>query len=185
MNLGIPGVVAALLAVLLVSSGVVGDEVDEAPADALAAIEAPADRVSTKSQTLSEVTVEVSIPKSVRLGEKIELSVVAFNNGSGSVWCGDIGYIIESWVRVVDAGGNAVPYTVRGENLLSERPTVRQNYRQLELAPAKSLSWTYGIQDSFEFAKGSHHLSLETKVRIQKFGRSFKMRIQDIPFKVE
>ena len=185
MKSGLLDLVVALLAVLIVGGVVGGDEVDDAPADALVAIESRADHRSMKSQTVNEVTVNVSIPKSVRLGEEVELSVVTSNNGSRSVWCGDVGYTIESWVKVADANRKAVPYTVRGENLLSEQPVGRHNYRQWELAPGKTLSWTYGIQDSFEFAKGSHTLSLETKVRIQKNGRSFKVRVQDIPFKIE
>ena len=123
-----------------------------------------------KKNTVRGVELDVSLPRTVQLGRKVEITVVLTNKGSESVHWAAFGRYRGCKVRVFDSQGDECGLTPYGESQMGGNwKGTHFGFVHHPLEPGQSHAWRYDLLGLFDLMPGDHTLSASSVLNIGQF----------------
>jgi hypothetical protein len=143
--------------------------------------------VNTGKSSARGVTALVSVARKKHLGDRLPLSVVITNEGSGPVVIGETKTFVDCVVSVRNVKSNTpLAYTVHGRNVIGETQDGMRagSYRRNKLDKGGSLQRTMDMTGCFDVSPGEYVLSLTLLVNPFDKTKAFRIKVDDIPFEL-
>lgn len=108
------------------------------------------------------VTVEVSVPDAVSLGQPVEMTVRITNTGSQTVYYAYVDGIRELDIHLIDSRNVMPELTPYGRHFIGEAANlIYSTYAIIPLKPGEHYEWRVDLATLFEFQPGTHQVSAQ------------------------
>lgn len=137
----------------------------------------------TKSNTVRQVKLAVSVPRKAAAGETFDLLITLTNEGTAKVVFGRINGYRDCKIRVFDSKRQVCPFTPFGKQVMGGERNSFKKYIATPLANGESHTWQIDLTRCFELKPSKYTVSVSIELNLSTY--PFEVAVQDVEFEVE